>query len=118
MLASPLLRAVIAILRTVEHRNDRNLVRCLVDLVHNDVGQAADDPFVGPPRAADMSDLRQHCKTVGSVANARDNLGCRPRISLLDVLVNIFDIALGAPSISNLHRPHFFQSAAISSSVA
>src|SRR6266508_2005996 len=35
-----------------------------------------------------------------------------------DVFVNPFDIELGLPSIPNVHSPHFFQSAAISSSVA
>jgi hypothetical protein len=37
---------------------------------------------------------------------------------LVDILVNGFKIVLCSTPISDLHRPHFAQSAAISSSVA
>jgi hypothetical protein len=32
--------------------------------------------------------------------------------------VDVIDVELGLPSVANLHRPHFFHSTAISSSVA
>ena len=102
----------------MEHGDDCNLIGCVIDFVNNDLGQADDNPFQGSPRAANMPHIREYSKAIGSIANAGDNLGRRPFIPLINVFVDVFDIELCPPTISNSHRPHFFQRAAISSSVA
>src|SRR5262249_30084831 len=47
-----------------------------------------------------------------------NDCACGPPIMLRDIVVNPSDIAIGAARIPQPHRPPFFQSAAISSSVA
>lgn len=109
---------LVAILRAMEYGDNRDLVSRLDDFVDDDIREPDYDPFVRSPRPAIMTDIRQYSEAIGCVPNPGGNLGCRLRIVPLNVIVNVFDVALCSPSKANLHSPHFFQSAAISSSVA
>ena len=90
-----------------------------IDLIDDDVRQSDDDPFVCPaerdqrahargqmPRRS--AALRMRATTSRAARGLRSPMYCK----------NIFDIEQRAPPISDLHRPHFCQSAASSSSVA
>ena len=70
------------------------------------------------PNTTDVSEARKIRKIIYCFADTGYRRGPRECISLIKIRINPRDIKLSLQPIPNLHRPHFFQSAAISSSVA
>ena len=73
-----LVRLTLSTLCTVEHGDDRDFAYRFIDLVDNHIWQSNDDPLVCPDIASHVSHVRQRSQAIGGIANARNNLGCRP----------------------------------------
>ena len=91
----------VPILRTVKDRNDRDLFGFCINVINDDVGHPDHGPFIGALHPACVPHVGPHPQPVGRLPDAKDHLDGSPRISLLDVFVDVFDIDLCAPPISN-----------------
>jgi hypothetical protein len=65
-----------------------------------------------------MPDLWEYTEAIGCITDARQNVCRSLGIPFVNVFVDVLNIELCTATVSNFHKPHFFQSAAISSSVA
>lgn len=102
----------------MEHGDDRNFFVLVIDLINNDIRESDDGPFVCSGSSAKVSRARPDAQTICGTPNARHDLATGAGVTLGDLLLNMINIEQRTPPISDLHRPHFRQSAATSSSVA
>ena len=105
-------------LGAVEDADDDDLRSVVADAVDDDVRQARQLEFTASQRCTGMSEKGEIREQTHCIADTVNDLCRCVGVALGDVFVKRLDIALCLGSVADPYRPHFFQSASISASVA
>ena len=77
----------------MEYGEDQYLVSSgRAGLIDNNIGQAADDPFMGTRYTTDMPHARKFSQLFGSCTDTGDHLRGRDRIAVSDVAENCSNV--------------------------
>ena len=113
-----LARIAFPVLSTVENCQNEDFATGFVDFVDQQIGRASNHPFVGATHRTETGHLREIAQPLRSGAYVGgDPSGCC-QVALSEKFVNRVEMRKRIAGIAKSHSPHFFQKAAICSSLA
>src|SRR3954466_12283287 len=99
-----ILRSTQTILCTVEDTKHPNFVDRHIDLINNEIGRSADDPFARPANIARPAHVRKFNQQARRSSDFGNDTLCSGWISFGNKIVNGLEVSSGGGAVAQPHR--------------